>query len=223
MGGAAAPSLTPSSPWQAEGPSWEVRTARRPRDLEGVEVLFLCTGNQLRSPLAEVLLRERLDNFGIVGSARSAGFAESGEPADFVLTDLLARRKGPELGGHRSQNVTPELIAGADLVVGMERQHVRRVVESVPEAWPRSFTLKELVRRGESVGPRLEDEAVGAWVARAHAGRAPSALVSWSGRLDVKDPERSLAACARLADELETLVDRLVGLMWPSRSNPSAS
>jgi hypothetical protein len=76
----------------------------------------------------------------------------------------------------------------ADLVLGMERAHVRHSVLLEPEAWPRAFTLKELVRRGAELGPRPPVESPGAWLARAHEGRDRPDLLGDSPLDDVADP-----------------------------------
>ncbi len=192
---------------------------RQSGDPEGIDILILCTGNQARSPATEVLLRERVAGLDVAGSVRSAGFFAGGHPVGGELIELLARRKGVDLTGRRSRQVTPDAIERADLVLGMRREHVRGAVRLVPDAWPRSFTLKELVRRGEAVGPRVGSEPVKAWIARAHAGRAPSGLLGWSWWSDVKDPGRSPARCVRMVGELGDLVDRLASLLWPSRDD----
>jgi hypothetical protein len=76
----------------------------------------------------------------------------------------------------------------ADLVLGMERAHVRHAVLLEPEAWPRTFTLKELVRRGEELGSRPPVESPGAWLARAHEGRDRPDMLGDSLLDDVADP-----------------------------------
>src|SRR5205085_4940202 len=99
--------------------------------------------------------------------------------------------------------------------LGLERAHVREVVVLVPAAWPRAFTLKELVRRGEALGHRCPRESLGAWLARAHAGRSHHDLVGSSISDDVADPYGlSDAAYEETAAEIDNLVARLVALAW---------
>ncbi|MGI9023682.1 MAG: low molecular weight protein-tyrosine-phosphatase [Acidimicrobiales bacterium] len=135
-----------------------------------MNVLLLCTGNICRSPVAEVLLRQRLADLGVAARVRSAGLLQAGIPADPFGQEAMATR-GLDLSGHRSRTVSREILLGADLVLGFARQHVREAVVTAPEAWARTFTLKELVRRGENVGAREAGEEFQAWLTRLSVDR----------------------------------------------------
>src|SRR5262249_58128202 len=101
-------------------------------------------------------------------------------------------------------------LADADLVIGMERSHVRRVATLDPAAWERTFTLKELVRRGEHIGPRLVDESGAAWVASAHRGRTREELLGADDVDNLADPMgRPQKAFDQAAAELADLSRRL--------------
>lgn len=84
-------------------------------------ILVVCTGNICRSPLAEVLLQERLRPQGI--EVRSAGTgALIGYPAD-PLSLAVARDAGFDLSAHRAQQATRELLSAQDLVLTLDRGH----------------------------------------------------------------------------------------------------
>ncbi len=70
----------------------------------------------------------------------------------------------------------------------MAREHVREAVVLASAAFPKVFTLKELVRRGEAIGPRGADESLADWLARAHAGRTSADLMGNSDADDIADP-----------------------------------
>jgi protein-tyrosine phosphatase len=145
---------------------------------------------------------------------RSAGIAVAlGERATPPTVDA-ARKMGWDLGAHESTPLHVDDIRDADLVIGLERRHVQEIVLHDPAAFPKTFTLKELVRRGSEIGPRGPDEAVGAWLARVHAGRRPIDLLGVSDDDDLADPTGSNAVDHRsTAEELDLLAAALVDLL----------
>lgn len=176
-------------------------------------MLFLCTGNICRSPMAEAMLSSRLALLGVDARVSSAGVLEDGmiPPADAlaVMADL-----GLDTTAHRSRRVNRSMLADADLILGMARAHVQEAVELAPAVFPKSFTLKEFVRRAEAVGPRSPGQPFDEWVAKVHAGRSRMDLLGHSAD-DVADPiGLSRRVYERTADEIHRLVSRLVELGW---------
>lgn len=166
--------------------------------------------------MAVALLRRHLVERGVSAQVRSAGLVSDGAEASPEVAQALAAR-GVEVGGHRSRRLRVEDLAAADVVVGMAREHVREAVVSLPEVWPRTFTLKELVRRGGEAGPRSPDQELAVWLADLHQGRARGDLVGASPADDVEDPMGGTqAAFDTLADELDQLTGRVAELVFPS-------
>jgi len=175
---------------------------------------MLCTGNICRSPAAEAMLRQRLHALDVVARVRSAGLLDDGRPAHTSSIDTLADR-GLDITTHRSRRLTASVVGSADLILGMAREHVREAVVMMPAAFPKVFTLKELVRRGEAIGPRRADETEAQWLARAHAGRTSADLLGDSDVDDIADPiGLPRIAYERMAEELDNQLDRLVALLW---------
>lgn len=87
-------------------------------------LLFVCTGNTCRSPMAEAIARAEAERRGLELEVRSAGtLGLGGHPASEMAV-IVARERGLELGGHRSSPLGPEDLAWADLVLGMSPGHV---------------------------------------------------------------------------------------------------
>jgi protein-tyrosine phosphatase len=166
--------------------------------------------------MGAAILTHRLAQRGIPAVVRSAGWLGAGEPAPPEVAAALARvdvTGDPSL----SRVVDPAEVASADLVLAMERQHVRKVVALDPDAWPRTFTLKELVRRAAAHGARGTGESMRDWLAAMHAGRTSTSMMGASRDDDVDDPfGRRARAYVRTVEELDDLVGRLVGLAWPA-------
>jgi protein-tyrosine-phosphatase len=94
-------------------------------------VLFVCTGNTCRSPMAEALFNHRKGD--MEWEARSAGvFAASGSPASANAIEAL-RELGIDLSGHRSQPLTGELVGQAKLIVAMTENHRAHILDCFPE------------------------------------------------------------------------------------------
>jgi protein-tyrosine phosphatase len=163
--------------------------------------------------MAAALLSRRLDEAGVKAVVSSAGLLFDGKPATDHGLAVMADR-GIDTSGHRSRKLRSDMVAGADIVIGMAREHVREAVAHAPEIWGRAFTLKEIVRRGEDQGGRAPGEPVEEWLARLHAGRRLPDLLGESGADDVADPiggpRRSYL---RTAEELDDLTARLARLL----------
>jgi protein-tyrosine phosphatase len=90
-------------------------------------VLFVCTGNTCRSPLAEAALRDALGEDAARVTVRSAGTAAyEGAPAT-PQARAVARAAGLDLDAHQSRRLTVDVLAGADLVLLMEPADAARV------------------------------------------------------------------------------------------------
>jgi protein-tyrosine phosphatase len=114
-----------------------------------LRVLVVCTGNIARSPLAERLLQARLDAAGVDAVVSSAGTgALVGRPMTPEAAEI-ATRLGANPDGHVARQLTPQLLADADLVLTASRPHRAEVASLLPKASRKSFTMREFARVAE--------------------------------------------------------------------------
>lgn len=163
--------------------------------------------------MAEGLLRAHLHDAGINAQVGSAGLLPGGASAAPDAITVMAER-GVDIRRHVSCQLTADIARSANLIVGMTRQHVREACVSYGALLQRAFTLRELVRRGDQIGPRREDETLYTWLGRVGAGRRPSDLVGDSLQDDIPDPMgKPRIYYDQTADELDELLTRFVHLV----------
>lgn len=117
-------------------------------------ILILCVGNVCRSPMAEFLLRDRLNGRDIHVS--SAGFgALVGHPAEDHAAALL-KEHGIDASLHRARQVESAMLRDADLVLVMEGRQLHAASRLAPEASGKVFLLRKWVDAGDVPDPHLQ-------------------------------------------------------------------
>ena len=105
-------------------------------------ILFICTGNVCRSPMAEALFRHAVAGRGEF-RALSAGLgAVDGQPPTPHSVTAM-RERGIDISGQRSRALTTALLQQADYVFGMTRNHADAIGLLYPQAVEKTFLLRE--------------------------------------------------------------------------------
>ena len=134
------------------------------------EILFVCLGNLCRSPMAEELLKQRLNAAGLGERyrVRSAGIIARRDQVPPIEAVRAAAEYGVDLRRHLSTPLTAALLERAALVVAMDRMNVELILNLVPDLGSRLRLMTSFAEQDAAAG----DDGAGDWV----------------GRFDVPDP-----------------------------------
>ena len=105
-------------------------------------VLFICTGNVCRSPMAEGIFRRAVQGRGDFHILSAGLGAMDGQPPS-VYAIQAVKELGIDISGQRSRMLTPALVQQADFIFGMTHSHIETVGLLYPQAIEKTFLLRE--------------------------------------------------------------------------------
>lgn len=105
-------------------------------------ILFVCTANICRSPMAEYYLREKVKVEGLNYDVKSAGFLEGGYNISENSEAILAENQ-MKAAKHISKQLNDDVVRKSWLILTMTDKHKKMLIEAFPNAVNKAFTLSE--------------------------------------------------------------------------------
>ncbi|NOR61296.1 MAG: hypothetical protein GQ535_02230 [Rhodobacteraceae bacterium] len=141
-------------------------------------VLVVCVGNICRSPAGERILAKSCPALRI----ESAGIAAlEGHAADETMSEISGQH-GVDLGGHIARQFTAEMAAGFDLILALEKGHIRVINEKAPTVSGKTMLLGQWLSAPEIADPyRKSDE-----FHRLVFDQVSAACAAWAQKLGAK-------------------------------------
>ena len=119
-------------------------------------VLFVCTGNICRSPIAEGLFRRLIGNRKDIEVASAGVHAVRGQPPSLYAVEVCAE-EGTDISDLRSEPLTPTLVSRATHIFGMTGAHLETIQALFPHTAEKTFLLREFEEPGTTVWRDVPD------------------------------------------------------------------
>jgi glycine hydroxymethyltransferase len=121
-----------------------LKTANAPI-LMSARVLFICTGNVCRSPMAEGFLREMAREANADIEVGSAGLGAMDDMTPSRNSVIAMREEGIDISRQLSRQLTPEMVEEYTHIFGLGTSHVDTIRSYFPEAQEKTFVLREFI------------------------------------------------------------------------------
>ena len=179
-----------------------------------MKILFVCTGNQCRSPMGEHLMRLALEERQVAGvSVASAGTLRLPPHPIDPSAGALLERQGIDASTFRSTPLTAAISGDADLILCFEHRHVRDILQQSPAARRMTFLLTDfadLCRYAQGNG-QVKGDSPGERLAQLEA-LAPLARPFLPVAEEIEDPiGRSMDVFERVFGQIARCVEVIVG------------
>lgn len=174
-------------------------------------MLYVCTGNVCRSPMAELLFRGWISPEVQVAVSSAGMQALVGHGIDRSSASALGQL-GIDPSRHRARQFEPWMGADADLILTAERTHRDQVMTQLPSALRRTFTMKEFARLSRHATPGRALDVIAEIAAIRHVDGAVDDDTD-----NMPDPYRGLIrAATSIAQQVTETVHATIGVlgMW---------
>lgn len=126
------------------------KASSKKNELGNLKLLFICTGNTCRSPMAEGIMKSIVNDKNLSIDVYSAGI--SAIEGDKVSSNavIVLREMGIDISSHKAKQVTKKMLDESDIVLTMTRQHKEILLRSTKGLESKIYTFKEFANNGIS-------------------------------------------------------------------------
>lgn len=161
-----------------------------------MNILFVCTGNTCRSPMAECMFRQKLKEENMNHFVRSAGImtADLLSASNYAIQTL--KKRNLDLSDHKSYAIDEDIVDHADLILAMTNRHKEWLMESFPLKKTCIFTLDEYTNIDDK---DIDDQKI------------DDHLLTKNSQVDIIDPYGGdLEVYESCANQIEKRLDKLI-------------
>ncbi len=110
-------------------------------------ILFVCTANQCRSPMAAGLFQQQIEQAGEADrwQIASAGTWAENQRAATAFARTTMTERNIDISGHRSRLLDGDLLRGVDVILVMTRHHLEAICAEFPEVADRTLMMSQLI------------------------------------------------------------------------------
>lgn len=126
------------------------------------EILFVCSGNSCRSPMAEGLMKKRLfAKYGDAVKVHSAGTLGIDDNPATMNAIQVAKEKGVDISAHYSRGIRKTHVADADIIFAMEHHHKEFLERYFPKYRENVFLLKSFANDEANINNEAISDPIG--------------------------------------------------------------